>query len=937
MNYLDKQLLNELAEYLVDSIHRPRISFPVSIGDTLTVNLTELSETGRALTLKALNAWSEVSGLIFESVEHDDAHIHFSESDNLDPGTAGTTNSSFRGNTLIRAEITISGNQIEANDISVDEAIFRTLLHEIGHALGLGHPAQYITPLRYGIDNNFTNDSYQTTVMSYFSQYDNTDLDADYAINVTPMSADILAIHELYGAPTIREGDTVYGGINSNVGGHLGSVLTELTAGNLDNPVTLTIIDHGGYDIIDFSSHDENNPGYIRTMINETTYREEPGIIGQRVNLNPGWASDVYNVKGALVIAHETVIEGFYAGAGDDHITGNNADNWLDGGPGDDTLLGGPGDDYLEGRSGTDTLDGGPGNDIAAYVNSDTGVEVHVSGTIAAGGHAIGDTLLNIENLMGSFFDDVLTGDSADNVLFGEAGNDQLNGGPGNDILEGGSGADILNGGPGQDVASYLFSEKGVNINLSSTTIAGGHAEGDTLLHIENLGGSNFSDTLTGDSADNILFGEAGNDFLRGNAGNDILGGDAGNDRLEGGTGNDTAYYASSDSGVTVRLHSLAAHGGHATGDTFANLIPVSWIDDTGIRRTEQLPDIENLTGSAHDDVLAGDRRDNILIGNAGDDSLYGGPGGGDDQLYGGTGEDELYGGLGNDKLFGEEQGDDLYGGEGNDELYGGEGEDFLNGGPGGDRLEGGPGYDTADYSSSDTGVTVRLHNQAAQGGYAEGDTFANLIPVTWTDDTGATRTEQLPDIEALIGTNHDDTLAGDRRNNHLFGLEGNDILYGGPGGGNDTMEAGSGDDQLYGGQGDDYLLSGEGNDQIYGGPDEDTLIGGTGNDQLYGGSGKDRLDGGPGDDKLDGGLGEDIFEFWPENEFFPGHGNDTIVNFEQDKDKIDLISFVFDSINDIQIKTNDEGTILDLTDKNGGTILLADFHSPLDEDSFII
>ena len=889
MNYLDKDLLDELAEYLVENIHRRRVSFPVSTGDTLTVNVTELSDNGQTLALRALEAWSEISGLIFEPVEHDDAHIHFSESHNLDPQTAGTTSFSAQGNFLIHAEITISSN------VDEDEYIFDALLHEIGHALGLYHPAHYITPVRYGIDNNFTNDSYQATVMSYFNQYENTDLDADYALPVTPMSADILAIHKLYGTPTIREGDTVYGGSNSNVSGHLGTVLTDLTAGNLDSPVTLTIIDHGGYDIIDFSSHDENNPGYIRTMVDETTFRKEPGIIGQRVNLNPGWASDVYNVKGALVIAHDTIIEGYYAGAGNDHITGNMADNWLDGGPGNDTLIGGPGDDYLEGRSGADTLDGGPGSDMATYFNSDAGVEVHVSGTIVAGGHANGDMLLNIEDLQGSSYNDILTGDSNSNILSGIAGNDRLDGGAGDDLLDGGSGADTLDGGSGYDVASYVYSDSSVIVHLNDNTTAGGDANGDTLRNIESLIGSIFDDTLTGNSTDNELYGEAGNDWLiggpgndnlfggpgsdhlsgetgndklSGGQGNDNLAGDAGNDHLSGGPGNDSAYYSASDTGVTVRLHSQTAIGGHADGDLFTTLIPVTWTDDTGATQTEQLPDIENLVGSMHNDVLAGDRRDNTLYGNAGDDTLYGGPGGGNDWLAGQAG---------------------------NDKLFGGQGDDHLEGGSGNDQLAGGPGDDRAYYTTSDTGVTVRLHSRIAIGGHADGDLFTTLIPVTWTDDTGATQTEQLPDIENLVGSMHNDVLAGDRRDNTLYGNAGDDTLYGGPGGG------------------------------------DDWLYGEAGNDKLFGGQGNDQLDGGPGNDRLTGGTGADTFIFGP------GNGDDIIINYESNVDKIDLTAFELDNIDEVSMTTDDDGVTLDLAGVNGGTVLLADLSIAPSADEFIV
>ena len=116
-----------------------------------------------------------------------------------------------------------------------------------------------------------------------------------------------------------------------------------------------------------------------------------------------------------------------------------------------------------------------------------------------------------------------------------------------------------------------------------------------------------------------------------------------------------------------MRLHSLAAKGGDAEGDTFPYRVDVTYTDADGVEQTDSLPDVENLIGSAHDDILAGDRRDNVLDGGQGNDTLYGGPGGGDDMMSGGLGNDRLFGGQGNDTLIGGPGDDSLSGGTGND------------------------------------------------------------------------------------------------------------------------------------------------------------------------------------------------------------------------------------------------------------------------------
>lgn len=228
-----------------------------------------------------------------------------------------------------------------------------------------------------------------------------------------------------------------------------------------------------------------------------------------------------------------------FALGGNDTVNGLGGGDLIYGGAGNDTLNGGLGDDILNGGGGGDTLDGGDGNDTASYDESTNRVEISLLSGTASGAQATNDTLIDIENLIGTNFGDTLRGDNGANVVDGGAGNDiligfngadQLFGGAGRDILNGGDGADFLQGGAGVDMARYNGSSEGVQINLLNGTATGGQAEGDTLLNIENLFGSNHGDILFGDGNNNKIFGHNGDDFLAANGGISKLYGGAGRD-----------------------------------------------------------------------------------------------------------------------------------------------------------------------------------------------------------------------------------------------------------------------------------------------------------------------------------------------------------------------------------------------------------------------
>lgn len=302
-----------------------------------------------------------------------------------------------------------------------------------------------------------------------------------------------------------------------------------------------------------------------------------------------------------------------------DNITGNANVNYLRGFAQDDTLIGGAGNDYLQGDAGADVLDGGAGtNDWAYYFSSTVGLTVNLGDTSQNTGEAIGDSYIDIENLLGSQHDDFLYGDANNNFVRGVQGDDELYGGDGNDFLRGDQGADFHDGGNGVDWLYYATSSAAVTIDLGAFTASGGDATGDTFINIERVYGSVHADDITGDAGANYLRGSSGNDTLNGGDGNDFLQGDSGADTLDGGNGSDWAYYASAGAGVTINLGNAALNNGEATGDSYTS--------------------IENVVGGRFDDIITGDSGANTLRGFLGDDTLNGGAG--DDILRGEAGSD---------------------------------------------------------------------------------------------------------------------------------------------------------------------------------------------------------------------------------------------------------------------------------------------------------
>ncbi|MBK9445275.1 MAG: calcium-binding protein [Betaproteobacteria bacterium] len=500
--------------------------------------------------------------------------------------------------------------------------------------------------------------------------------------------------------------------------------------------------------------------------------------------------------------------------------------------------------EHFEGRAGDDTIDGMGGNDIVRYDNASAAVYVNLNTGSATGGDG-NDTLLNIEGVRGSVYNDTLIGSAGSDYLQGMAGND------------------TLNGGLGFDRADYDKATAGVNVTLgglsngTATIVAsatGNTSVGiDTLTSIEGVRGSSFADSLTGSS-------DAVDEFFEGREGNDTINGMGGLDQV---------IYLASRAGVTVNLAL-----GTATGDASVG--------------SDTLSNIENVMGSTFNDSILGNASGNALYAQEGNDTVDGG-----------AGNDWITGAEGNDSLSGSDGVDYLNGGLGNDTLLGGAGTDTLNAGVGVEIVDGGTESDTlevmgdfAHYTRSrPNGTDTVLVNINGTG---ENITLRNIENVQFADGL-KTIGQVWEDVASL----NPDSITGTAGADNLSGLTGNDTLVGLAG--SDTLDGGTGTDSLVGGADNDtYVvdiaadviteIAAEGTDQVNvaftaagtyvlganvenasitnatagvnvtGNNEANLITGNAAGNILTGLIGNDTLDGGLGSDTLIGGADDDTY-----------------------------------------------------------------------------
>ncbi len=501
-------------------------------------------------------------------------------------------------------------------------------------------------------------------------------------------------------------------------------------------------------------------------------------------------------------------------------------------------------------KGGNDTVYGGLGRDAVSWSGAagSAAVVVDLANNTATGTGIGNDRLFRIEDVIGDDGNDTLTGDGGANTFSGLAGND------------------TFDGAGGIDVARYWFDTTGIVANFAAGTVVDGFGGTDTLLNIERLSGSRYTDTVTGSAGNDTVMAQEGDDFVQGGSGadslyggvgNDVIHGEDGDDILNGGTagvgninqlfggaGNDVVTYA----GYTSALYVDLGTGGGHVGGVFTDLI------------------------SGVEGVLGGDGSDG-LVGDGFANTLGGGAGAVDDLLFGGGGDDVLYGGDHAAASF--------------------------------NQLFGDSGVDTVDYSGTSGRVFVDLR---APAGHID-------------NGTGFVLHDLMNSVEnAIGGFGHDILVGTDADANTLFGgFGGSDLLFGFAG--DDVLSGGAGGsgtyNQLWGDTGSDtasydfamtmvyadlnvvagWVANGGGSlvlNDVYNAIEN--LIGGSAGDSLVGDGLANVLTGGGGADLLYGRGGADTFVYRAASESNLTTGYDSIADFEAGSDKLDFTRFAITS-----------------------------------------
>lgn len=733
---------------------------------------------------------------------------------------------------------------------------YLTVLHEIGHALGLKHPFE-----ASGDDHPVYNaaDDGTHSLMSY-------DQNGGLATGnqSTPMPYDIRAVQSLYGANMhTRTGDDTY-------------VMK-------DDGKVFTIWDAGGNDTLDFSklgialSMSKENGGMTGGAFIQTSAASSGGEAFSGVAL-------AFDLEDSL--AGTMVMENLIATKLADNVFGNTGNNRIDGMAGNDTLDGGEG--------GIDTLRGGAGNDVYHVRDEDDVAEESSArdGTdlvIAHTSYTLSDFIENLEisdcdctgdaDGTGNNLANVITGNDAVNVLKGMAGNDTMIGNDGSDTYYVQEKGDVVLETMADDAATEDKIEGGFDLVRAQIDYTLG-------ANLEALELTGAAVRATGNLLDN---------FIAGNSIANVLRGGGGNDTLAGGKGND--LYEVTFSGTHLTENEDEGHDLVKSSDSFTLSDNLEDLTLTGYALTGQ--------GNALDNIITGNSQANLLIGGNGNDTLDGGQR--IDTFDGGDGNDvylldteaefTYLDGDGNSRYLADSSGNDtlilsyrnkgtvqtlslggaledfenlvvtgkgLFNIEGNaannaltgnasaNALEGAAGDDTLEGGAGADTLIGGTGNDR--YMIDNTGDQIQ-----EDAGDNDDTVYASI---SFNLATRAANVEHL----TLTGKANL-TGTGSAADNVLTGNDGNDTLIGGAG--DDTYRVNSTRDVI-------VELASEGVDSVHASTSytlsaqvEHLWLNGsadynaTGNslaNQLTGNGGNNRLDGAAGNDTLTGGLGNDTY-----------------------------------------------------------------------------
>ncbi len=657
-------------------------------------------------------------------------------------------------------------------------------------------------------------------------------------------------------------------------------------------------------------------PGNTTTQVNLTAVASDPGTLD---TLSYSWSV----TNGTNPVGANTPNFSFTPGSGTITVTLTVTD-----------------DDTGSTTTKTQIIVGTTGNDTINVSNPATGTTRVIVLGLAGNDtiNASGVSTVPVE-LVGGAGSDTLTGGTKDDLLLGDSPGgygtslatatddhsaDSLVGGPGNDSLDGGLGNDTMEGGTGNDdyievpgsddvlteatglatdidSIDYSLAYSGITFSLAKTGVTqtvDGSSTVKIIGQFENLAGSQFADSLTGNEVDNLIIGGMGNDIIFGGdplntltaaigSGQDTLTGGQGSDTVIGGSGNDIIFGGD-------RLTTLSGGTG------------VTTVTDSGSN---------SLVGGKGNDTVIGGSGNDIIFGGDPLSTLPGGTTSDDNSLVGGAGNDTVIGGSGNDIIFGGDRLTTLSGGtgittvmDGNNSLIGGKGNDTVIGGLGNDIIFGGDPLTTlpSGTGSDDNSLVGGAGNDTVIGGTGNdiifgGDRLTTLSGGTGTNDGN----------NSLIGGKGNDTVIGGTGNDIIFGGDPLVTLPGGTGSDDNSLQGGAGNDTVIGGTGNDIIFGGDplttlaggtspDNDSLSGGAGNDTVSGGTGNDIIFGGdplttlpagtADDDSLSGGTGNDTMIGGTGNDIIfggdrlttlsggSSNDDDSITGGKGNDTVV-----------------------------------------------------------
>lgn len=654
-------------------------------------------ENQQAAAVIGFKLISYYTGLTFDLSTTSDASFRIAGATGL-AGNEGGSHANYPlnypGNSISNAagDVYLGENgEFETEQLYGEDA-FASVIHEMGHALGLKHPFELYPNGPIATDRNdieFTVMTYSSFLSGEVSVNANTTAPSGSSVS-SYMMYDIAALQAMYGAnfdkgktdvkPAVQDTYTW----DTDGRQYINGEEAPNTGPTATKKIFTTVWTQGAdttFDLSNFSDdqYDDMRPGKWLRFSNS----QLADLNSEAPEGSPEYQAQG-NVYNSLLYQDDkrSEIGSLKAGSGNDTIIGNDLNNTIWGNDGDDTIDGGIGNDILYGGSGDDVLNGGFGRenelhggdgiDTASYLGRTGVVYADLTAHYATVDYYAADTYDSIENLTGGSGANTLIGDAGDNTLTGGKSNDQLYGFDGDDVLVGNAGNDMLNGGLGADKLSGGDGDDSLLVDAADTSIDGGAGFDSALVQtadavtldmaassIEWARGNDGNDVFTGaaQSVGVYIYGMNGNDTITGSAFADYLNGGEGNDNLLGGAGNDTLIGGPGSDVLRGQAGDdvLIEEGGDSLidgGEGFDSLYVWS---SGGLSLNMTTASIEWVQGSVQggDNLDAtGNTVDTFIYGWGGADVLTGGWG--SDYIAGGDGDDVLTGGAGNDTLIGE-------------------------------------------------------------------------------------------------------------------------------------------------------------------------------------------------------------------------------------------------------------------------------------------